>query len=70
MKEHVPKEYEFKGLSKDVALREFTIENLEELLEAQKQQQLQLERFVSRTAGFLCGAVLSLALAALFQRRL
>ena len=70
VKEHVPKEYELEGLSKDTVLREFTIEHLEELLEFQKQQQLQLERFVSRTSGFLCGAVLSLALAALFQRRL
>lgn len=70
MKAHIPKEYELEGLSKDTALREFTIENLEEILEAQKQQQLQLERFESRTSGFLCGAVLSLALAALFQRRL
>ena len=63
------KQYELEGVSKDTVLREFTIEHLEELLEAQKQQQLQLERFESRTAGFLCGAVLSLALVALFLRR-
>lgn len=51
------------------ALNDFTLEAVEELQAEQKQLQEQLIRFESRTAGFLCGAVLSLALAVLFRQQ-
>lgn len=51
------------------AFEDVILEAVEELREEQKQQRLKLSQFESKTYGFLCGAVLSLALVSLFQQR-
>ena len=60
---------EYVSKSKFDAFEDVILEAVEELLKDQKRLQLKLSQFESRTYGFLCGAVLSLALVSLFQQR-